>query len=206
MVIVWIETAAGAVVGAGSGTYAAGAVRGSYSRHGLVTAVLTGLGGALGIGLALRVRPTLFAAACLALLAVAIPLAAIDAATRTLPDRLLLPAIPACVALLALGAADASEYHSLWRALAGGAVLFAAFTLLALCVPGGLGFGDCKAASLCALPLGYLGWTHVLFGIFTAYLLAAFYIIVRRLMGRSSSTLAFGPFLFIGAFIALLLA
>lgn len=201
----WTEAAVGAVIGAGSGAYAAHAVRGRYSRRSLVTAVLVGFGCALGIGLTLRVHPTLFAAACLALLAVAIPLSAIDAVTRTLPDRLLLPAIPACIALLAPAAAHDSEYWPLWRALAAGALVFAAFTLLALCVPGGLGFGDCKAAALCALLLGYLGWHYVLAGVLAAFLCAAIYMTVRRLAGIAARTLAFGPFLFAGALAVLLL-
>jgi leader peptidase (prepilin peptidase) / N-methyltransferase len=205
VVITWIEAAAGAVVGAGSGAYAASAVRGSYLRHNLATAILAGLGCALGISLALRVHPALFAAACLVLLAVAIPLAAIDVATRTLPDRLLLPAIPACVALLATAAGYESEYRSLWRAMAAGAVVFAAFTLLALCVPGGLGFGDCKAAALCALPLGYLGWGRVLLGVLLAYVLAAIYVVVvRTTRSGRSSILPFGPFLFAGCLVTVL--
>jgi leader peptidase (prepilin peptidase)/N-methyltransferase len=204
-VTTWTEAAVGAVVGAGSGAYAARAVRGRYSRHCLATAVLAGFGCMLGICLTARVHPTFFAAACLALLAVAIPLSAIDAAARTLPDRLLLPAIPACIALLALAAAHESEYWPLWRALAAGALVFAAFTFLALSVPGGLGFGDCKAAALCALPLGYLGWHYVLVGVLAAYLCAAIYMTVRRLAGDAARTLAFGPFLFAGALAALLL-
>jgi leader peptidase (prepilin peptidase)/N-methyltransferase len=140
------------------------------------------------------------------MLAAALPLAAIDAATRTLPDRLLLPAIPACAALLALAAAHAGDYSPLWRALAAAALLFLAFTALALAAPGQLGFGDCKAAALCALPLGYLGWNLVLLGVLAAYLLAALYItgarLVRKTVGR---TFAFGPFLFAGALAALLL-
>ena len=203
MVLTWAEVAAGGLVGAGSGTYASTAVRGHYAHHNQVTAALTLLGCGVGISLVLQTHPALFGAACVALLAAALPLAAIDAATRTLPDRLLLPAIGACLVPLTLAAACGSDFGPLWRAGAAGVVVFAAFTALALALPGQLGFGDCKAAALCALPLGYLGWHHVLLGNLAAYLCAAVYVLGRRLAGRSSSTLAFGPFLFAGAMIAL---
>jgi leader peptidase (prepilin peptidase)/N-methyltransferase len=138
------------------------------------------------------------------LLAVALPLSTIDAVTRKLPDKLVLPALVGCAALLAIAADTVGGYGSLWRALAAAAIVFLGFTALALIMLGGLGFGDCKAAALCALPLGYLGWAHVLHGVLAAYLLAALYILGRRLAGRTSRQVAFGPFLFAGALLVLL--
>lgn len=201
----WMVVAAGGTVGAASGTYAARPLVGRYAQRGTVTATLAVLGGALGAGLALRLHPAAVAVACLALLAVSLPLSTIDVATRTLPDRIVLPAIAACTALLAIAADSAGAYWPLWRAVAAAVVVFLAFTALALAVSGGLGFGDCKAAALCALPLGYLGWTHVLHGVLAAFLIAAVYVFACRLVGRVSRSLAFGPFLFAGAILALLL-
>ncbi|MBR7827825.1 prepilin peptidase [Actinospica sp. MGRD01-02] len=166
-------------------------------------AALSTVGAALGVAIAGRMHPSALAVACLVLLAVALPLSTIDVATRRLPDKVVLPALAGCAGLLAIAAGTAGAYGQLWRALAAAAVVFLAFTALALIIMGGLGFGDCKVAALCALPLGYLGWTHVLHGVIAAYLLAALYVLGRRLAGRTSRHIAFGPFLFSGALLVL---
>ena len=197
---------AGGVTGAAAGAYAAHPLVDRYARRGTITATLSVLGAALGAGLALRLHPPALAVACLVLLAVALPLSTIDAVTRKLPDKLALPALAGCAALLATAASIAGGYGPLWRALAAAAVVFLASTALALIVPGGLGFGDCKAAALCALPLGYLGWAPVLHGVLAAYLLAALYMLGRRLAGSTSRQVAFGPFLFAGALLVLVAA
>lgn len=203
---IWVLASAGGVTGAAAGAYAAHPLVGRYARRGTITATLSALGAALGSGLALRLHPPALAVACLVLLAVALPLSTIDAVTRKLPDKLVLPALAGCAALLAIAAGTAGGYGPFWRALAAAAVVFLAFTTLALIMLGGLGFGDCKAAALCALPLGYLGWAPVLHGVLAAYLLAALYILGRRLAGRTSQQVAFGPFLFAGALLALVAA
>ena len=172
---------------------------------GAAAALLPVIGLAAGVGIAARGNPFLLSAACLVLLVAALPLSVIDVTTRKLPDRILLPAIPACIVLLALAAVRAGYHGPIWRALAAGAVVFVAFTVLAVTVPGQLGFGDCKAAALCALPLGYLGWSQVLSGVVGAYVFAALYIISCRLLGKATErTFAFGPFLFAGALTVLL--
>lgn len=198
---------AGALLGAVGGSCAAHAAERSRHLPNAARTLSPLFGIALGVGIASRVAPGLLAAAGLILLAVALPLSAIDATTRKLPDRLLLPAIPLCAALLGMAAVRADEYGPLWRALAAAAVVFLAFTALALALPGQLGFGDCKAAALGALPLGYLGWSRVLLGVLIAYLLAAFFLVGRRLVGAVNvATVPFGPFLFAGPLIVLLLS
>ena len=202
----WTLVNAGGVTGAAAGAYAARPLVGRYARRGTVTAALALLGAVLGVGLALRLSPVGLAVACLVLLAVALPLSTVDAVTRKLPDKLVLPALAGCAALLATAAGTAGGYGPFWRALAAAVVVFLAFTALALIMLGGLGFGDCKAAALCALPLGYLGWAPVLHGVLAAYLLAALFMLGRRLAGRTSRQVAFGPFLFAGALLVLLAA
>jgi leader peptidase (prepilin peptidase)/N-methyltransferase len=159
------------------------------------------------MGLATQRHPIFTLLASVLLMAVALPLSVIDAATRTLPDRIVLPAVLGVVVLLALGAAQVSDARPLERALAAGLVVFAAFTTMALAAPGQLGFGDCKTAALCALPLGYLGWNRVLVGIGLAFVMAAGYVVGRRAVrpAHGSNTLAFGMFLFTGTFAALLI-
>jgi leader peptidase (prepilin peptidase)/N-methyltransferase len=202
-----LALAAGAITGVLAGLWASRVLRAARPdwRAAMLLCPLLGL--TIGIALATRITPAPLLAACLLLLAAALPLSAIDTATRKLPDRLLLPAIPACAALLSFAAARAADYGPLWRSLTAGTVVFLAFTALALAAPGQLGFGDCKAAALCALPLGYLGWRHVLLGITAAYVFAALVIIGRHVAHRTTEaatrTLAFGPFIFAGAFAAL---
>jgi leader peptidase (prepilin peptidase)/N-methyltransferase len=201
-----LALAAGGAVGSLAGLGANYSLR-AARPHGIALLLASPLLGlALGVGLALRILPTPLLAACLFLLGVALPLSAIDATTLTLPDRLLLPAIPACAALLAFAAEPANDYGPLWRALIAASAVFLMFTALALAAPGQLGFGDCKAAALCALPLGYLGWRHVLLGIAATYVLAALYVIGRRIARGAAAplTLAFGPFIFAGTFAILL--
>lgn len=200
----WALVGAGGVIGTASGAYAARPLADHYARRGTVTASLSVLGAALGLALAHRLDPAALAASGLVLLAVALPLSTIDAVTRKLPDKLVLPAIGGCAGLLLAGAGTTGDYGSFWRAAAAAAVVFVAFTTLALIMVGGLGFGDCKAAALCALPLGYLGWGNVLHGVLAAYLLAALYIIGRRVAGSASARVAFGPFLFAGTLLVLL--
>lgn len=202
----WIAAASGGGVGAASGMYASRQLSGRYARRGTVTLLLAATGAVLGIALPLRLHPEAVAAASLVLLAAALPLAVIDATTRLLPDKLVFPAIAACAASIVIAATAEGHYGQLERALAAAAVVFLAFTALALAVPGGLGFGDCKAAALCALPLGYLGWSRVLQAVLAAYLLAGLYILARRMSNRTSRSVAFGPFLFAGTLLALLAA
>jgi leader peptidase (prepilin peptidase)/N-methyltransferase len=200
----WALVDAGGVIGTASGAYAAGPLVDRYARRGTVTTAMSVLGAALGLALAHRLNPAALAAAGLALLAVALPLSTIDAVTRKLPDKLVLPAFAGCAMLLAVAAGTAGDYGSLWRALAAASIVFIAFTTLALIMLGGLGFGDCKAAAVCALPLGYLGWPYVLYGVFAAYLLAGLYFIAQARPDSTSRRVAFGPFLFAGTLLVLL--
>lgn len=202
----WALVSAGCVVGAAAGVYAARPLADTYARQGSAAALLALLGAGLGVGLGLSSMPSGLVGACLMLLVVALPLSTTDAVTRTLPDKLVFTGIAGCASLLAVAAGSSGDFGPFWRALGAAGAVFLAFTALALTVPTGLGFGDCKAAGLCAMPLGYIGWTHVLHGVLAAYLFAALFIFARRLFGGASRTLPFGPFLFAGALIAVLLA
>jgi len=200
-------TILGSVLGLASGIAATCAVRRLtlVPRHTVLLHAALGL--TLGALIGWRVAPAAYAAACLVFLAFALPLSAIDAATQQMPNRILLPAIPVCAAANALAAAAAHDYTPLWRCLMAGAVVFAAFTAFAMIFIRRLGFGDCKAAGLCALPLGYLSWGSVLLGVLLAYVLAAIYVVVvRATRSGKLGVLPFGPFLFAGCLAAVLVA
>jgi leader peptidase (prepilin peptidase)/N-methyltransferase len=133
-------------------------------------------------------------------------LAAIDVSVQRLPDRLVLPAFPLLISLLALAAWPERDGAGLIRALLGGLALGAGFLVLALLRPGQLGGGDVKLAGLAGLALGWLGWPAVTTAAFLGFLLLAVtslaLLAARRV--RLSSAVSFGPFLLGGALIAIL--
>lgn len=46
----------------------------------------------------------------------------------------------------------------------GAVILFVSYLILGLISPGGIGMGDVKLAAPVGLYLGYLGWSHLLYG------------------------------------------
>jgi leader peptidase (prepilin peptidase)/N-methyltransferase len=149
-------------------------------------------------------------------------LAVLDLATFRLPDRLTLPLYPVTIVLLALAAGARHEVTPLLRAAAGMLVLLAGFAALIALRPGQLGLGDLKLAGSLGLVLGWLGWRCLLFGVFTAFALAALFGLAtllpwraRQAPGRARppalrhrlrAPLPFGPFLVAGGWWAMLLA
>jgi leader peptidase (prepilin peptidase)/N-methyltransferase len=130
----------------------------------------------------------------------------IDLDTHRLPEGLTLPVIPALVALLAIASATTGDWAALLRAVLCGAAGWLVYAVLAFVVPGGLGLGDATLGGLVALPLGYLGWGVPIVGFVAAYLVSGVVALVglatRRLSLRSH--IAFGPFIVVGALVALL--
>ncbi|GAA2001360.1 A24 family peptidase [Catenulispora subtropica] len=203
----------GVAVGAAAGVLAVRAARStaSQSDNDAVRRVNTqsaewGIliaGPAAGAAIGVRFGVGIELAAYLSLVAVALPLSAIDIAVRKVPDRILIPALPAAVALLALSAHCEGTYSALGRALLAGCATFAAYLALALGT-GQLGLGDCKAAGFCGIFLGYVGWRTTAFGALLAFVLAAA-VAVLRMARRGSArdkTLAFAPYIFAGALVA----
>ena len=134
-------------------------------------------------------------------------LAVTDAGWKRLPDVVVLPLYPAVAALLGLAQLTDPQHGSLVRALAAMAVLAGIFFLLVLASPAALGLGDVKLIGVLGLLLGWQGWRDVLAGTFLGFLLAALaavFLLATRRAGRRD-TVPFGPFLLLGALVALLL-
>ena len=93
-----------------------------------------------------------------------VQLSRIDFTLHLLPNRLVLLLLGGGLVLLSSSAALAPDWPNLFRALAGGAILFAGYVILKLISPRSLGMGDVKLAAPLGLYLGYLGWQQVLFG------------------------------------------
>ncbi|MFJ8628515.1 prepilin peptidase [Kitasatospora sp. NPDC093550] len=157
-----------------------------------------------GAALAWRLGSSPLLPGCLALAVLASVLGAIDLALHRLPDALTLPAYPVFALLLAYPAAQSPE--TALRALLA-AVALPAFYLAAALLPGGPGLGDVKAAGPVGALLGWVGWHAVITGTFLAFLLTALAGIARLVARRASgrTRLAFGPSLYAGAVLALLL-
>ena len=202
-----LALAAGALVGTLAGVLTAGAAgrstgRPDTQRRWVAPALTSGV--IAGVGIGVRFGTTVELPAYLFLVAVALPLSAIDVAVRKIPDRILAPAVPAAIALLALAANSAGAYGDLGRAVLAGIVSLTAYLALALAT-GQLGLGDCKAAGFCGIFLGYLGWTAAALGVLLAFVLAAAFVAARTVMNGTTprnKTLAFAPFIFAGALVA----
>ncbi|MGY1829328.1 prepilin peptidase [Geodermatophilus sp. SYSU D01180] len=135
------------------------------------------------------------------LLAVAgVLLAAIDRRHSLLPNRVVLPTLVAGVVLLAGAAAVTGEWPALLRAVLAAAAVFGVLLLMALISPRGMGMGDVKLGAVLGLYLGWLGWPHVVLGLFAGFAiqagLALVLMAVRRVGLRTE--LPFGPALLLG--------
>lgn len=135
----------------------------------------------------------------LVLVAVLVPLALIDLDTRRLPNRITLPAGLAAIALGTI--LDASgEPERLLAGVAAGAF----FLLVAVAYPQGMGIGDVKLAAVLGLFLGRDVAAALLVALVAGVLVGAL-IVARKGMAEGRKTgVPFGPFLALGAIVALL--
>ncbi|TWG86573.1 leader peptidase (prepilin peptidase)/N-methyltransferase [Cellulosimicrobium cellulans J34] len=165
------------------------------------TAVVAAVGAAWWSGPVWATPALVLAAAAGGLVAV------VDARTHRLPDAVVLPAWAGVVLLLAVAAVATGDGAGLVRALAGGATGFAAYAVLRLAYPPGLGFGDVKLAGLLGTPLGWLGWSALAVGLVLPFLLGGLWalvlVAVRR--ARRDTAVPFGPSMVLGALLAVAL-
>jgi len=167
----------------------------------VITALVFGL-------LAARLGPSPDLPAFLYVGAVGVALAFVDLEVRRLPNSLTYPSYPVAVALLGAAAATLDDGEPLTRALLGMVALYAFYLLLLLIHPAGMGWGDVKLAGVLGLYLGWLGWSAVAVGAYAAFLLAGIVgvgLLAARRAGRRSK-LPFGPYMLVGALLALFAA
>ncbi|MFG2000063.1 prepilin peptidase [Spirillospora sp. NPDC048911] len=151
------------------------------------------------------VEPALPAFLCLGTVGTA--LGFVDVAIKRLPDPLTLPSYGVGAALLGAAApfTDGGSGRFL-HALIGLAALWALFAVQWFLMPSAIGLGDVKLAGVLGLYLGWLGLDAWLLGVVATFViggLVAAGLLAARRTGRKSE-LPYGPFLLLGALLAVL--
>lgn len=137
-----------------------------------------------------------------ALLAISV----IDLDHFIVPNRIIYPTLFATVPLLAGAALLDGSWKALEHATLGGLMGFGALLIVHMVSPRGMGFGDVRLAGIIGIYLGWLGYAHILLGLFLGFLLASVVglgLIATRLRTRRDA-LPFAPFLAAGAMLAVL--
>ncbi|MEX2289871.1 MAG: prepilin peptidase, partial [Mycobacteriales bacterium] len=144
--------------------------------------------------------------AYLYLAAVGLALALIDLDCRRLPDALTLPSYPVAAVLLGAAALAGSESGDFLRALLGGTAMFAVYFALCFAYPAGMGFGDVKLSGILGLYTAWLGWGVLAVGLFLGFFLGGVFGIALMALrkGDRKTAVPFGPFMLLGALIAIL--
>lgn len=152
------------------------------------------------------VAPVIVVSSYTAYFAVGVILSWIDIRTHRLPNRIVVPA--AAVALLCGGAHSllGEDGDQFLRIVVGGTALFLLYLALSLASGGGIGGGDVKLAGLIGMMLGWSSWESLLAATLVTFLLggiaAGITLIVRR--GEKRTRIAFGPWMVVGSWIAIL--
>src|SRR3954454_9806012 len=144
--------------------------------------------------------------AFLYLAAVCLALALLDLGVRRLPDALTLPSYPVAAVLLGAAAVAQHDVDPLIRAALGGVAMFALYFALCFAYPAGMGFGDVKLSGVLGIYTAWLGWDVWGAGLLLGFFLGGFFGIGMLLVGRGGrkTAIPFGPFMLLGALIAIL--
>lgn len=133
--------------------------------------------------------------------AVGISVSITDLREQRIPDKVILPAYPTGLGLLALASASSNQWSNILGAFGGMAILWILFYLIGAVRPGHLGYGDVKLAGFLGMFLGYIHWSLLLWGTALTFLVgaaAAMVLLIRR-KATLATTIPFGPCLVIGA-------
>lgn len=161
-------------------------------RAKITTAAITA---GLSAAFAFRIGADPALPAFLLLAVLGVQLARIDVSLHLLPNPLVLSLLVGGLFCLSGAAFGGEQWPSLVRALAGAAILFVMYMILALISPNGMGMGDVKLAAPVGLYLGYLGWTQLLYGGLLGFILNGLVtvLVVARNRKERTSEVAHGP-------------
>ena len=170
------------------------------------SAALSAVGGAV---VAWSVGSSWLLVGLLPLVPVLVGLGIIDARTRFLPTRVVLPATGVLLLLTVAYAGLVGEWGDLWRGLILMLVARSFFWILWFLRSSGLGFGDVRLSALLGLALGVVGVQQWLVGLFSSFFLFAIPGLVWALVRWDRSILKrhfpFGPAMIVGALLGLAL-
>jgi leader peptidase (prepilin peptidase)/N-methyltransferase len=193
---------AGALAGAACGPWLRAAVGRFAGPPRLPAAAAAGAAAVGAVGWSAGFAPVAPALCWAALLGIV--LGFVDAAVHRLPDALTLPAFAGTAVLLVVAALAEGRPGLLLRCLLAALALGALYGGMALVAP--IGLGDAKLAPTLGALLGWYGWRTVFSGVVAGFLLAGLYaaglLLTRR--ARAGDALAFGPFMLLGALLAVL--
>jgi leader peptidase (prepilin peptidase) / N-methyltransferase len=146
--------------------------------------------------------------AFLVFVAALIALSFIDLDTFTLPRKIIYVAAGAGGLLLLIAALVDDDWQGLREGAVGAAIAFGVLFVIHFISPRGMGFGDVRLAGLIGLFLGWIELPAVAVGLFLAFLTASVVGIGLMVAGRRGrkDRVPFGPFLALGAFLAIFLA
>lgn len=134
------------------------------------------------------------------LVPVGVALAVVDWRTRRLPTRVIAPSYAVVAVLAAVAAWTEGDWSRLVGAAIGWAVAGGLFFALWFIYPRGMGYGDVRLSGVLGIALGYLGWSELLVGIWTGFLLGAVGgLLLAGLKIFSRKAYPFGPFMLVGA-------
>ncbi|WP_051266370.1 prepilin peptidase [Nakamurella lactea] len=137
-----------------------------------------------------------------------VAVSAVDLRHHRLPDVLTLPGALVTVGVVLITARTATAAGSVPRALLAAVVVAAVLAVPALLAPAAMGWGDVKLALALGAATGFVSWQILLIGVCLGFVLAAVVAVGGIAAGRwtAKSSIAFGPFLVAGAWLACLLA
>lgn len=161
--------------------------------------------GILGLALIVRFDLGFVAASFAVLFAFGTQLALIDVDTHLLPRDIVFTACLCAVPLLVLSARVDSR-GSIIRMMVGALLMWGGMRLLQLASKGDLGSGDVRLGGLLGMHLGWISYGTLLVALVMASVIAGVYALTTVAGGRAdrSTRFAFGPFLIVGAMLAVL--
>jgi leader peptidase (prepilin peptidase) / N-methyltransferase len=174
---------------------------GSRAEHAGRPAVMAVVSSALLAGFAVRlgadVALVAFAVFGLSLVAISF----IDLERFLIPNRIVYPTLAIVAPLLVVASAVDDRWGSSWRAAVAGVVSFAAFFVVHIAVPRGMGYGDVRLAGLIGMATGWLGFGHAFVAFLGAFVLGSVLglAVMVATGGGRKTRIPFGPFLAAGA-------
>jgi len=176
-----------------------------FTDHSVSTAFVMAISAALYAALANRFTHDLTALTFGILVGAGMWLTLIDIDTHLLPRRIVYRTTALVMPLLIV-CAFFDDAGSVLGMFVGAFALWMVMRVLEVLARGGLGGGDVALAGLLGLYLGWLSYEAVVVGLITAFMVGgvfALLLLITRRVNRSTR-FAFGPFLIVGALVAVL--